>query len=762
MAWTVILRNNSGSTVEIVDLGIELQNTEVRTLSDTFSNTQLLGSADLKLLVTAGTLVVNNGVDDLTSVQGTNYVFPENIYHTGKTYALQGDFSDHGSLTGRNNPSQHEIASITGLTVALTDVEYTTNKGTSGGYATLDGSGLILYEELPQIAITSTYVVASSAEQVALDAQEGDVAVRTDENKSYIHDGGIAGDMTDWQELLTPTDTVLSVNGYVGAVTLAASDIGSTAGNVQTDVNALSAAISPSQDHTVLLDSGGTVVANASTGNLELESTSHIRLYGDTNSGVSLYVDDSNGLGIGTAGIYSVGVGGNPNMKLDRQANGSTMLMVDTGSTSSDTINASHNTTAKTGNFLEARMANTSGTFFGNFLDFWNSTNNVFTVGPNGEITSTTVDELSAAIVHNYTEHVSLSGSIDGNTTDIISLSGAIDTNITNISNNTTDVDALSGAIDGLTGNDVLQYWTEAYNTTYDISSFTPNSVDTNVDVALVPKGTGAITAQVATGTTAGGAKRGTYAVDFQMSRTAVGDVASGVYSFLGGGHDNESTGDSSVVVGGHSNHSLDAYATVGGGQANEARGAHSTVAGGFFNINSGEYATVAGGYASIANGDYSVIVGGRNAETNVYGQQAFASGTFAGAGEAQSSKYVLRQETIDVTPRILTTNGSIGGSAVNQIAVKDGQAISFLGTVTAKQDTSTNLASWKVEGVIVREGTVTTLVAHTKTVISNVPGWGLTISADDTNEALQFTFTGAVTTDIHIVAAIDTSEVIF
>ena len=86
-------------------------------------------------------------------------------------------------------------------------------KGAANGVAPLDAGSKIPTAYLPALAITSTAVVASQAAQLALTAQEGDVAVRSDLNKSYIHNGGGAGTMADWQELLTPTDAVLSVNG---------------------------------------------------------------------------------------------------------------------------------------------------------------------------------------------------------------------------------------------------------------------------------------------------------------------------------------------------------------------------------------------------------------------------------------------------------------------------------------------------------------------------------------------------------------------
>jgi hypothetical protein len=73
---------------------------------------------------------------------------------------------------------------------------------------------------VPPLAITQTYVVASLEAQNALTVQTGDVAIRTDINKSFIYDGSV------WQELRTPTDLVLSVNGKTGAVSLNNTDVG--------------------------------------------------------------------------------------------------------------------------------------------------------------------------------------------------------------------------------------------------------------------------------------------------------------------------------------------------------------------------------------------------------------------------------------------------------------------------------------------------------------------------------------------------------
>jgi hypothetical protein len=95
-----------------------------------------------------------------------------------------------------------------------------TEKGAANGVATLGSDSKIPVSQLPALAITQSFVVASQAAQLALTAQEGDVAIRSDLSKSFIHNGGSAGTMADWNELLAPEGGVTSVNGMSGAVTI--------------------------------------------------------------------------------------------------------------------------------------------------------------------------------------------------------------------------------------------------------------------------------------------------------------------------------------------------------------------------------------------------------------------------------------------------------------------------------------------------------------------------------------------------------------
>lgn len=79
---------------------------------------------------------------------------------------------------------------------------------------------------ISNLAITDTFPVDSEAEMLALDAQRGDVAVRSDESKTYILKGDDPTDLADWTLLATPTSAVLSVNGQTGVVDITLAGLG--------------------------------------------------------------------------------------------------------------------------------------------------------------------------------------------------------------------------------------------------------------------------------------------------------------------------------------------------------------------------------------------------------------------------------------------------------------------------------------------------------------------------------------------------------
>lgn len=114
----------------------------------------------------------------------------------------------------------------------------TKDTGTSSGnIPILDSNGKLASSTIPSVAITDTFIVASQAAMLALSTADiGDIAIRTDESKTYILQAAPASTLANWKLLATPTDTVTSVAGRTGAVTLSKTDVG--LGNVTNESKA--------------------------------------------------------------------------------------------------------------------------------------------------------------------------------------------------------------------------------------------------------------------------------------------------------------------------------------------------------------------------------------------------------------------------------------------------------------------------------------------------------------------------------------------
>lgn len=75
------------------------------------------------------------------------------------------------------------------------------------------------------LGITDTFVVVDEASMLALNAQKGDVAVRSDLSGTLILAAEPATTLANWVLLPTPTDSVLSVNGQTGVVSITAASL---------------------------------------------------------------------------------------------------------------------------------------------------------------------------------------------------------------------------------------------------------------------------------------------------------------------------------------------------------------------------------------------------------------------------------------------------------------------------------------------------------------------------------------------------------
>ena len=172
-----------------------------------------------------------------------------------------------------------------------------------------------------------------------------------------------------------------------------------------------------------------------------------------------------------------------------------------------------------------------------------------------------------------------------------------------------------------------------APNATVPVVAMTATNAATDVDVAIVPKGVGSFSLDVADGTVAGGNKRGNYAVDLQMSRGFNSKVASGSHS---------------TVVGGDNNLASGQYSTVAGGQLNTASGQYSTIPGGYANFAIAAY-SIASGFTSTASslnqatfGRYNMPKGSENGTAWVTTDPLFVIGNGTGPGASRSTAFML------------------------------------------------------------------------------------------------------------------------
>lgn len=119
-----------------------------------------------------------------------------------------------------------DMATQAELDAAIATRIATSARGAASGVASLDAGGKVPESQLPAVVISDVFTVATQAAMLALVAERGDIAVRTDLNKTFALGAEPASTLANWVELRSPTDVVQSVAGKTGVVTLVKSDVG--------------------------------------------------------------------------------------------------------------------------------------------------------------------------------------------------------------------------------------------------------------------------------------------------------------------------------------------------------------------------------------------------------------------------------------------------------------------------------------------------------------------------------------------------------
>lgn len=184
--------------------------------------------------------------DSMMMMSGTN--FPINAASLATVGSVMGPHINYADLTNKPSKSDFglsnvdntadasktfsasQITSGTKTSSFISDFSTATNtliaaqSGAVSGLCPLDSGQKIPTTYLPGLAITSVFTVASQVAQLALTAQEGDIAVRSDTNTTYVKNSGTSGTMSDWTQLLSPTGGVTSFNSRTGAVSPTSGD----------------------------------------------------------------------------------------------------------------------------------------------------------------------------------------------------------------------------------------------------------------------------------------------------------------------------------------------------------------------------------------------------------------------------------------------------------------------------------------------------------------------------------------------------------
>lgn len=245
---------------------------------------------------------------------------------------------------------------------------------------------------------------------------------------------------------------------------------------------------------------------------------------------------------------------------------------------------------------------------------------------------------------------------------------------------------------------------------------------------------------------------------------------ANGVASTVGGGSTNKADKDYCTVAGGYINNANNPFSTISGGSNNSTNGDASVIVGGQNNITGGSY-SVAGGYANTASGNFSVIVGGtdntasgsgsiangKSAKAVDGGQIAHANGKFANQGDAQNSKFVLRNSTTDATPTVIGLNGTVN----LQMPIDSTWYFKYTIVARRQDDIGGESKAWTIEGLLQNNTSqnVTAIGIPTKTTIAGTAAWDITLGYGA--DTFYITATGEVGKTIYWVGKLETVEVV-
>jgi hypothetical protein len=321
------------------------------------------------------------------------------------------------------------------------------------------------------------------------------------------------------------------------------------------------------------------------------------------------------------------------------------------------------------------------------------------------------------------------------------------------------------------------------------------HSGQTNSAFVLTPKGTGAfILGPKPDGTSTGGNARGAGAVDLTTSRSVNTQVASGANSLAAGtratasgansvaigaaeAHNTTASGQRAIAIGQQFSCTASGLDSIAIGRNCQASTQYAVSIGqvscsgtegsaGFVSniaecVSSGQNSAMLGGRQSTANATNSTSIGSFQGLSNRYGMQSHASGSFSnsiGSGDAQRARFVLRNKT--------TTNSAVelflDGSST-RLTIPSGKYLTGTINIAGIKSDGTAAASYIRQFSIKNVAGTTSLVGTVNTIgTDEAASTSISITANDTNDALKVEVTGIASETWRWVASVDVVEVAY
>ena len=235
------------------------------------------------------------------------------------------------------------------------------------------------------------------------------------------------------------------------------------------------------------------------------------------------------------------------------------------------------------------------------------------------------------------------------------------------------------------------------------------------------------------------------------------GNIVNGSQASMAMGYECTSNNTNSIAIGegnicGETGPSTNGRAAFAAGRVNTLNASYGFTSGYGHSVSGASTGTSALGLLNIADeNSYCSTLLGYGAKSSRYGEIVHAATAFSATGDAQICHILSKNQTTDAVETELFTNGSD-----KRITIPANTNATFSVLIIARQTNGAGEGgSYKLEGAISNEGGTTSLIGSvTKTVLAeDVAAWDVAATADDVNDALKLTGTGAASDNVNWVA---------